>query len=376
MKIMMTTPYYSPKIGGLENYARQLAIALRAQGDEIVVVTSKHDPKQPSVETLDGMTVYRLGRLFKLFNTPVNPFWPLSLRKIIRSERPAVIMTHSPVPTMADATMLAADKTPVILFYHAATLLKKDAPVFNAIAQLYRLYESLTFTRAKTIGGVSSYVVSNLPKRFQTKAVVVPNAVWSAELSTVGEIVLSTEFVFIASLDKTHSWKGLAKIIEAFSIYKKQYGDVPHLNVIGDGNHRTHYEAMVRELGLDNAVRFYGALDGSEKQAIVARARALLCYPTTSNDAFPTVMLEAWALGVVVMAAAIGPLPSLVNDSVDGVLVTANDAASLALALHDMVKRSPAQIRAIAEAALRRVKKEYTWEIQAKLVHHLAEGML
>jgi glycosyltransferase involved in cell wall biosynthesis len=371
MKVIVATPYYHPKIGGLENYARQLNIALHTQQDwEIIIVTSNHTSRKTTVETVDGMKVYRLGTLLKFSNTPLNPFWPFQIRSVIRQEHPDFILAHSPVPSMADAAALAAGSTPLVMVYHAATLLKGDDKIFNTIARLYRYYEQLSFRRAQRIFAVSTYVKEGLGKQLQSKSRVVPNAVWEREISTRRQ-PNNTEVLFIGSLDRTHAWKGLDQIIEAIGLYTEQFGSDIHLSVMGDGNYRQHYEAAVRSHGLDAQITFLGTQVGAEKDAYISAANTLVTYPTTANDAFPTVLLEAWAKGVPVIASAIGPIPSLITDGVNGFLVAAHDPSALAQTLR-VVLTSPVTLRdSIAKTAARQTADLYTWERQATYVAKL-----
>jgi rhamnosyl/mannosyltransferase len=365
MKALVVTPYYHPKIGGLENYARQLNISLAQEKKwDIVVATSNHHGRRTQIDTVDTMKVYRLGTLLKFSNTPLSPFWPLQLRAIIRRERPDVVIAHSPVPSMADAAALAVGRTPFVVFYHAATLLKGDDTVFNAIATVYSLYERLTLSRARRIVAVSDYVKTGLGSKMQRKTVVVPNAVWEREIIARKQ-PSQNELLFIGSLDRTHSWKGLDKIIDAIGLYVKQYGDSAHLTVMGDGNYRSEYEAQAKRLGLTKQISFVGAQTGAEKDAYIQAATALVAYPTTANDAFPTVLLEAWAKGVPVVASAIGPLPSLVSDGQDGFLVAPHDPAALAAKLHEVFTSPRTRLAAIAKMAADRTRSQYTWERQA-----------
>ena len=64
MKAIIVTPYYAPKIGGLENYARQLAIALRdLQGWDIVIVDEAHHLEwAPEKISLEYALVEELAR--------------------------------------------------------------------------------------------------------------------------------------------------------------------------------------------------------------------------------------------------------------------------------------------------------------------------
>jgi glycosyltransferase involved in cell wall biosynthesis len=303
--------------------------------------------------------------LLKFSNTPVNPLWPFKLRAIIRRERPDVIIAHSPVPSMADAAAVAAGKTPFVLVYHAATLRKGGSLLFNVVAWVYGLFGRFTFARADRVVAVSGYVKDGFGARVQHKAVIVPNGVWAREVVARSQPG-GTDLLFIGSLDKTHAWKGLELIIRAVGIYKVAHGTGVRLTVMGDGNARHAYERLVTELGLGEDIAFVGAKTGAEKDAYIVRSDAVLQYPTSGNDAFPTVLLEAWAKGVPVIAAAMGPLPSIINDKLDGYLVTPNDPTALAAAIDSFVHTTAAERSRIAGAAAKRTAGYYTWE------HHAA----
>ncbi len=377
MKALLVTPYYAPKIGGLENYARQLGIALKElQQWEIVVVTSNHASKGTVIDTVDGIKVYRLPILFKFSNTPINPFWPFYIRSILKREKPDVILSHSPVPTMADAVALAAGRTPILLTYHAATLMKGGSFVFNMVARIYRAYERLTFSRAKRILAVSEYVRQQFSPRLQQKTVVVPNGVWAKDIVERTQPPSGAHFLFIGSLDKTHSWKGLDQIIDAVALYTQQFGKDCRLTVMGDGNARADYEAQAQRLGIQDQVVCIGAQSGDAKDAALSASTALISYPTTANDAFPTVLLEAWARQVPVIASAIGPLPSLVSDGRDGYLVAPHDAAALKDVMHSVAAANVAERTAVAAAASLRTAQNYTWERHAAQVAKLAQEVI
>lgn len=377
MKAIIVTPYYYPKIGGLENYARQLGIALKdIKKWEIVIVTSGDPKTGVTQEVVDGMKTYRLARWFKLSNTPINLLWPMQIRKIIKQEKPDLIVAHTPVPSMSDSAAIAAGRTPFVLIYHAATLLKDGLFIFNVIARVYRLMELISFMKAKRIIVVSDYVKEQLPTRIQNKVSVVPNSVWANEITIRGEQPRSSKFLFIGSLDKTHGWKGLDQIIKAVSIYKQSYTDSVQLLVMGEGDKLPEYRTMVRELNLENSVKFLGTKGGKEKDAIINDATAIIVYPTTSNDAFPTVILEAWAKGVPVISAKIGAITSLVDNYKTGYLVEASNPQALSEKMNEVTKSNTASRQAIAKASEISAVKNYTWERQAEVFSSLAKGLV
>lgn len=367
MKVLVVTPYYHPYVGGLEIYARQLNIALHTLQKMDVVVISSGDQKGTQVEQFDDMKIYRLSRWFKLSNTPFNPLWTRQIKRIIKAEKPDVIFAHAPVPTLATAASRARGRTPFIVIYHAATLYKKGAILFNIAAWAYLTLGKRLMTRADQIFAVSEFVKDQLSSKLQLKTSVLPNAVWSRDIVRSSQSSRNN-FIFIGSLNRSHSWKGLSLILQAVSICKDTYSEEITLTVLGDGDMRAEYEQQAKQLGIGDHVLFRGTTVGDAKAKAIAEARALIVYPTTANDAFPTVMLEAWSHYTPVIAAAIGPMPSLIQDGTDGFLCTAGKSKSLAESMHAMVGLSAEKRNRIATNAADLTRQNFTWEKQAQVV--------
>jgi glycosyltransferase involved in cell wall biosynthesis len=359
MKVLIATPYFWPQVGGMESYARYLAQGLREAGCEVVVVCGDRGVRQPTREEVDGHPVWRLPVWRVVSNTPVNLAWWRYLRTVIRAERPDVINAHTPVPFMVDMVTWAAGRVPVVVTYHAATLLKPGSALMTALIRGYLALQFLTLARARAVIAVSHYVRERL-RPWQGKTTVVPNAV-----TAIGDArdTAGAGLVFVSNLAPTHRWKGLDLVLDALAILQRD-GLEMSLTVIGDGADRPRYEQRVRELALSDQVRFTGTLVEGDRDALVRAAAAMVLYPTTANDAFPTVMLEAWAQGVTVIAAASGPLPSLVDEGVTGLLVAPGNPNALAQALRDALA-DPARLLALGEAGRQLVSREYTWPTQA-----------
>jgi len=370
MKVLIATPYFWPRVGGMENYARSLARGLAETDCEVVVVCGDLMARQPTRDMVDGYTVWRLPIWRVVSNTPVNLAWLFQLRRIIHAERPDVINAHTPVPFMVEMVTLAAGRWPVVVTYHAATLVKPSGVFMSLLTRGYLGVQQLTLARARAIVAVSPYVRDCLPQ-WQGKTTVVANAV-----AAVAEArdAPGEGLMFVNNLEPSHRWKGLDLLLDALAILKRD-GLAVGLTVVGDGADRARFEQRVDELGLCGQVLFVGKLVGPERDALVRQAAATVLYSTTANDAFPTVMLEAWAQGVAVIAAAIGPLPSLVKDGVTGLLVEPNNAAALAQALRAGLA-DPERLMILGEAGRQLVAREYTWPGQVERMRVVLEKTL
>jgi glycosyltransferase involved in cell wall biosynthesis len=103
------------------------------------------------------------------------------------------------------------------------------------------------------------------------------------------------------------------------------------LVLAGDGEGRRELELQARPLG--DRVRFLGALPRERALELLAAADASLL--TSAWENLPHTVLEALAVGTPVIATAVGGVPELVQDEVNGLLVPPGDAAATA----DAVRR-------------------------------------
>ncbi|MGO8863361.1 MAG: glycosyltransferase family 4 protein [Acidimicrobiales bacterium] len=367
--LLMIAPYFPPFVGGVEQYAWHLARALIATGRwDVTVLTTKRHGFRTDVSDEDGLRVVRFGAWGRYSYTPFSPLWPWQVHRYIKRLDPEVINAHTPVPIFADVAAWASGTRPFFLTYHAATLKKDAGRLFNLAERSYRVLERFTLNRTDAVLAVSDFVGETLRGRVKGKLVTFPNAVPAASLSQGPVQPTPGQFVFIARLDKEHRWKGLEGVLEAIALCPEA-----RLKVAGDGDLRADYEKRAADLGVSDRVEFLGVVSGEAKDQLIGASSALIAYPTTSNDAFPTVLLEAWAARVPVVAADIGALGTLVQDGVDGFLVPPSEPGALAQTLTGLMK-DPATMLRCGESG-RNKMEHLTWEAQALRFEQLVESI-
>jgi glycosyltransferase involved in cell wall biosynthesis len=127
------------------------------------------------------------------------------------------------------------------------------------------------------------------------------------------------------------------------------------LRLIGDGSARQALEALVERLGIAKRVRFLGALRLPEEIAAALGELDLFALASQA-EGLPTAVLEAMAVGVPVVATAVGGVPELVRDGETGRLVPVGDPVALAGAMAELLGDAPRRARlaqnarAVAEA--------------------------
>jgi glycosyltransferase involved in cell wall biosynthesis len=110
------------------------------------------------------------------------------------------------------------------------------------------------------------------------------------------------------------------------------------LRIIGDGEEKKRLVKLVESLGLQNSVQFPGWLPFEEVRKAMEQA-ALLIHPSSGlGDAVPTVIKEALALGLPVIASNVAGIPELLADGLNGVLIPPQDSHSLGEAVIALIE--------------------------------------
>jgi D-inositol-3-phosphate glycosyltransferase len=137
--------------------------------------------------------------------------------------------------------------------------------------------------------------------------------------------------------------------------------------VIGgpSGTGLEHPDALVDlavELGIDDVVRFVQAVPPAEL-AVWEAAASVVAVPSY-NESFGLVAVEAQATGTPVVAAAVGGLPTVIDDEVSGLLLQSHDPREWAAALRRVLMDDGLRAR-LSEGARARAGL-FSWETTAE----------
>jgi len=186
-------------------------------------------------------------------------------------------------------------------------------------------------------------VEGGLPPR---KVVHVPNYVRCADFPPRCEAGAYVLYVGRLSFEK-----GLWTLLDAAAGLPR----VP-FRIVGGGPEEPALRRAVAERGLDNVT-----LDGPrppEELPAIYRGALCLVLPSEWPENAPMVVYEAFASGKPVVGTALGGIPELVEDGMDGVIVPAADAAALRHAL-ERLRASPAQVAEMGARAREKAERDY-----------------
>jgi glycosyltransferase involved in cell wall biosynthesis len=140
--------------------------------------------------------------------------------------------------------------------------------------------------------------------------------------------------------------KGLYELLDAFAGLRPRF---PNLELVmaGDGPERGRLQQHACQLGAADAVHWPGFVSGAAKCRWLGSAD-LFVLPSY-REGCPVALLEAMAMGLPVVASAVGGIPHVVEDGVNGVLIPEVSAATLGCALERLLT-DPGRRQAMGEA--------------------------
>jgi glycosyltransferase involved in cell wall biosynthesis len=284
----------------------------------------------------------------------------LKLRKLLEEERPDIAHMHIIYHqlTLSIVDELVRQKIPSVMTLHdykigcPAYVMYRDGkpcslcttgPVENALvhrcvkgsraASLLAAVEA----RAARIRGsyrkIDAYVA---PSGFAGRVAiaagvdpgavhVIPNFLPASEIGDpISELEGSPRFFFAGRLEEV---KGVREMLDAYASGDPRLGK---LVLAGAGG---ELEDEVRAVAAQASnIEYLGRLEREDVLAQMRRSRALLV-PSRWHENNPMSLLEARAIGVPVICTDMGGLPEMVDDGIDGLVVTRASVAELSGAI-------------------------------------------
>lgn len=144
----------------------------------------------------------------------------------------------------------------------------------------------------------------------------------------------------------------------------------PSVRIIGYGPEESRLQNLIQEHGVAHHISLLGYQPADAVQRWLLESDffvlAALRDKQGSQDAVPTVLMEAMASGVPVISTRVAGIPELVEHGVSGLLCQPGDVSGLAEVIRQMMGLSHDARNAMVHQARRKVERDHDATVQAK----------
>jgi glycosyltransferase involved in cell wall biosynthesis len=300
-----------------------------------------------------------------------------SFLRAMRQSAPDLIHAHLEFASILGSVSGRLTGTPVV-----ATLHTLDVPALGNRRDVRRwlMYRSLSIFAARVIcltqvnadiarsTGLGSAPIMILPNGVEIEDFDAPPRTDRAAVRRQFGIPESAPLA--VSVCVLRPEKALDRLLMAFPEVARALPDA-QLLIVGDGPMMDPLRALAEQNGLTGQVHFAGYRNDV---ADMMRAADVFVLPTIF-DAQPTVIMEAMAARLPVVATTTTGIPDMVKDGANGTLVPPDDVPALARALTDMLA-DPAKGRQMGEAGRQRVVAEFSIDQQIARLGALYDALI
>lgn len=392
MKICMTHYAFYPTTGGVETHLLDLCIALARQGHEVHALVGSMEGEPQELE-VDGVTVHRrdwmnpeiMRERKKEAAIPVDRDWPALQDEVKKAYRDFI--------QEYDIDLVHSHNFHHFLPEYGLALTEirheDDIPTFLTIHEMWGEFlcqDLLNRTEWDGIISVGQHVYGDVIARvpnIQNHKVVLhgvntemfrPNVDGNAmkrELGLEGKLV-------ILHPARLLPWKGVHTTVDAFARIMDRFPDVAVVitdtQEILDWAHelkdyRQYIFSMVEENGMNERV-VMRSFDFFKELPQAYAMSDIVLYPTSGEEPFGLVPLEAMASGKPAIVTRSGGLIESVVDGVTGFLIPKEDDGMLARRLTTLLKY-PELAERMGQAGRRHVEEHFSRQRMASEVADL-----
>jgi glycosyltransferase involved in cell wall biosynthesis len=229
--------------------------------------------------------------------------------------------------------------------------------VSNEARQFHRKIGRLSDQKTCTIyNGID---LSNFPTASQLDRKIVLN-----------EFSIPTSATVLITVAVLRELKGIQYMIRALPKILAANPDLYYL-VAGSGDFQDELVVEAAQAGVSERVIFAGAR--KDIPALMS-ASDLFVLPTLT-EALPTVLAEAMASYLPILACRVGGVPEMVEDGINGRLVTPADSQQLASACNEMLKQ-PDVLFEMGQAGRRIVEEKFNVHVQVQKLQSLYQNLI
>lgn len=372
-KLIIFTTSYHPFVGGVETAIQEISGRLYDVFD-IFIVTARFSRQLSKSEIRPEGRVIRVGAGSRLDKWLLPFLGCIAVWRLI-GRRETVVLWGVDISQGSSAALLYKILSPRHPFILNIQYGYGDSRLASGRLGVIGLTLRWMLRRADEVTVISSYL-KDVARAYGYEGVIdtIHNGV-DAELfdlhdpSFVGPAGGAPVIVTTSRLVEKN---GIDTLIRAVAILKKAAKPV-QCHILGDGPDRSKLERLVRDLGVEHEITFFGSVPFANVPAYLARADIFV--RLSRSEGMGVSFIEALAAGLPIVGTPAGGITDIIIDGKTGLFAKIDDPEDAAGKIM-LLLQNPQLAQAIVENGTKMLQERFLWSLIAKRYEEIFERVL
>lgn len=323
---------------------------LKKDGHDVFVITisAKPEKRRPVISEMDDIRIFRFypRNIFSFVDINSQPFWKRMIwhvldifnfhsyrqvRKILKQEKPELVLTHN-LKGLGYLTILAIKSLhlknihtlhDVQLVNPSGLIMKDQVPAWWWV--IFAQITKLLIDSPEIVVSPSKWLMDFYKKYGffkNSKEVILPNPIIVEQENY--KKVFTDEFTNYLFLGQLEMHKGILLLLDVFADFAREHKC--RLYVVGSGRLAN---ILAEKYKGQDWIEFVGYVPANQLSQKVFKKIHYTIVPSLCCENSPSVIYDSFNFGTPVIASAIGGVPELVQEGVNGYLFEPGNKISL-----------------------------------------------
>jgi len=352
MKIGLINSLYKPyKRGGAEVVFTNIVKELKKEGHDVFVITISGKPNKTNffVTIMDNIRIYRFypKNIFSFIEINSQPLWKRliwliidtfnfhsagQVKKILKVEKPDLVLSHN-IKGLGYLTLRAIKSLKIknihtlhdVQLVNPSGLIIKGQEKQNLLCKIFAKVSNKLIDSPSTVVSPSKWLL-DFYKEYgffkKSKEIVIPNPVILESENFIKKFLdEKVTYLFLGQLEKH---KGIIFLLGVFEEFAKKNNC--QLFIVGSGRLENELKEKYES---ENWIKFFGYIPANKLGQEIFKQVHFTIVPSLCYENSPSVIYDSYKYGTPVIASAIGGIPELVQEGVNGYLFEPDNKISL-----------------------------------------------
>lgn len=352
---------------GVQTHFNTFLRWLTAQRGDVSLVTPFDAPRWKTIP------VFGTRRLVDVASKAWSVWWyrhwhgfflQRELRDRLSDGTPCVVYAQCPVSAKAAMNARASARQRVVMVVHFNVSQADEWSGKGMLPVGHPIYQDILSLETDVLGNVDALVfvsdfmrrevLARVPEARHAQSTVIPNFVddhYKLDASRP-----EGDLISIGTLEPRKNQQYLLEIVAS----ARMQGARLRLTLVGDGPSRSALESYAVQLGVSDSTTFVGQVPHAAR--LIAGHKA--CIHVARLENLPIALVESLAYGAPIFATAVGGIPEVFDDGIEGRWLPLDDAETAARMVLEWWK-DPSRMKAASRAARSRFEREFDTRILA-----------